>query len=471
MRMVPLTELPELLREYRPDLNGGLNAELIGKTDRRQLNWECSSCSTIWKARLNNRVKGQEPCPNCSSKFAPEESLAYLYPDLAKIWEPSINEGLTAFEVRARDWKKEFNWTCGKPNHIYVSTVGEKVRSFERFGSLSCPVCLNRTLIGGVNDLESQFPELSRQWDFEKNGSLTPDKVTFGSDQLVWWKCNLAHSWSAKVGKRAQDGYGCPACSGRQIVPGFNDFATLRPDAALEWDFEKNDFAPSEVTLWSSRTAHWKCIPHGHEWSAKVSKRSAGHGCHICKNRTVHKGFNDLETRFPLLALEFDIEKNGITPDQVMANDSTNRFWWRCSEGHLWQQLCIVRQNRGCGDCTPLGFKPSLPSKLYFIHNPALAARKIGITNIEAKEVRVSKFVSQGWRLIHTVEYITGHEILALEKQALSWLRKTCELPQFLGPEEMSQTGGWTETFSEDGPSNGEVVSQIKTFWNLILNA
>lgn len=196
---------------------------------------------------------------------------------------------------------------------------------------------------------------------------------------------------------------------------------------------------------------------------------AAGHGCHTCKNRRVEPGFNDLATRFPLLAKEFDSAKNGISPENVLANDSTNRFWWLCSEKHPWRQLPIVRQSRGCRDCAPVGFRPNRPAKIYFIENHDLNARKIGVTNIEAKEKRLTKFIANGWDIVFTLDYIVGHNILELEKNALKWIRKDLGLPQYLGPEEMSQTAGWTETFSMDEVTNKQVVDKLKGLWQLIL--
>ena len=30
---------------------------------------------------------------------------------------------------------------------------------------------------------------LLTQWDYEKNGTLTPDRVTYGSHAKAWWIC------------------------------------------------------------------------------------------------------------------------------------------------------------------------------------------------------------------------------------------------------------------------------------------
>lgn len=463
MKRIPLSSYPELVKDFKPHLNDGIHLDSIGKTDLRYLVWECHKCGHHWEAKVRNRVKGQQPCPPCSEIIPDEESLARKCPEVAEVWAPTLNKKLSPKEVRANDFVTLYDWTCGKPGHIYKSTIGDKVRSFTRFGSLACSVCLNRVLVQEVNDLASQRPELAREWHDTKNAPRA-NEVTLGDTRKVWWTCPLGHDFQMKIQKRGQYGQGCNVCAGRVILEGFNDFASHRPLESAEWNHELNDKAPNQVALWSNEIAHWVCSK-GHSWEAKISKRAAGHGCHTCKNRRVEPGFNDLATRFPLLAKEFDSNKNGVSPKYVLANDSTNRYWWLCAEGHQWRQLPMIRQNRGCGDCAPVGFRPNRPAKLYFIENQELRARKIGITNIEAREKRLTKFSANGWDIIFTLDYIVGHNILALEKSVLRWIRNDLGLPQFLGPEDLSQTAGWTETFSIEEASNSQVVAKIKDLW------
>ena len=37
--------------------------------------------------------------------------------------------------------------------------------------------------------LAERFPELAMEWDYEKNGVLTPENVSYGSNKKVWWIC------------------------------------------------------------------------------------------------------------------------------------------------------------------------------------------------------------------------------------------------------------------------------------------
>ena len=87
------------------------------------------------------------------------------------------------------------------------------------------------------NSLASMRPELVREWS-DKNLPLTPDKITYGSNKIVWWKAACGHEWQTSVKARSK-GENCPICSGARVIEGINDLATLKPELAQEWS-EKN---------------------------------------------------------------------------------------------------------------------------------------------------------------------------------------------------------------------------------------
>ena len=90
----------------------------------------------------------------------------------------------------------------------------------------------------------------------------------------------------------------------------------------------------------------------GHEWSAKISNRNNGKGCPYCAGRYAVKGETDLQTINPMLAKEWNYEKNSnITPADVKPS-SHMKVWWKCSEGHEWQARIADRnRGRGCPQC------------------------------------------------------------------------------------------------------------------------
>ena len=52
------------------------------------------------------------------------------------------------------------------------------------------------------NSLAEVHPELVSEWS-EKNLTLTPDDITFGSNKKVWWRGACGHEWQASVKARS----------------------------------------------------------------------------------------------------------------------------------------------------------------------------------------------------------------------------------------------------------------------------
>ena len=75
--------------------------------------------------------------------------------------------------------------------------------------------------------------DLLAQWYVVKNGDLTPDKVTSGSQEKVWWRCTQGHEWTSAPYERAKRGTGCPYCAGKRIPPGM-DLVSVYPYLAKQ---------------------------------------------------------------------------------------------------------------------------------------------------------------------------------------------------------------------------------------------
>ena len=136
----------------------------------------------------------------------------------------------------------------------------------------------------------SRMPEIACEWNGPKNGRLKPDKVTFRTGRLVWWRCGKGHSYRMSVYNRWQ-GKGCPYCSGTKVLSGFNDLRTVTPWIAEEWDDKRNgDLKPEYVFPYTNRKFWWKC-ENGHHWKSTVNSRQKGAGCPYCHGlipRTPH---------------------------------------------------------------------------------------------------------------------------------------------------------------------------------------
>lgn len=127
-------------------------------------------------------------------------------PALLAQWHPIKNLPLTPEQVLPGSEKKVW-WRCSQ-GHEWQAEVRSRV------SGCGCPVCTNRVVVPGINDLASRFPALAAEWD-AANGTLSPRDVTFGAKRKVWWRCAKGHTWRVSVQSRTLDGTGCPVCAGK----------------------------------------------------------------------------------------------------------------------------------------------------------------------------------------------------------------------------------------------------------------
>jgi hypothetical protein len=445
------TTNPELAAEWHPTKNGGLTpSEVFAKTGNKL--WWRDRFGHEWQATGANRSSGTG-CPVCAGHqlHAGFNDLATTHPKLAVQWHPEKNGDLAPSAV-SKSSKKRVWWQCGL-GHEWQARISSQT------SEKACPICANREILAGVNDLATTNPELAAEWHPTKNGGLTPEDVSAGSDKRVWWQDQLGHVWESTVSNR-KAGRACPICSGKKILRGFNDLASTHPELAAQWHPTKNhDLTLADLTTGSGKKAWW-IDEFGHEWEAVAGTRALGVGCPVCANQELLLGYNDLATTHPELAAKWHPTRNGdLAPTEVVAGTGT-KVWWLDREGHEWK-ASVANQvaGQGCPRCANRGYDSTKPGVFYFIEHLSYRARKVGIAN--ANSSRLEDFASEDWQVVKTYEIQKGELVQELETEILRWIRKELRLPPFLGPEEMGKYGGWSETFSSEGPSNSEIVSKI----------
>ena len=191
---------------------------------------------------------------------------------------------------------KKVWWKCNN-GHEWQAIIANRHR-----GSI-CPYCAGRCVIKGNNDLATINPALAKEWNYEKNGRLTPVDVMSNSGQKLWWKCSIGHEWQARVADRNK-GKGCPYCAGQKVLKGYNDLQTINPRLAEEWNYERNGILrPDAFTVNSNIKVWWKCRK-GHEWETTISHRNNGRVCPVCDS--------ERHTSFPEYALVYYLKKCGM---------------------------------------------------------------------------------------------------------------------------------------------------------------
>jgi hypothetical protein len=361
----------------------------------KKVNWECA-LGHIWVAQVSTRLRGRG-CPSCANKVvvAGFNDLATTHPDIASqanSWDPTTitfgsnkkkmwlceqgheysstvakrcegqgcpycsgHQCLQGFNdlatthprvaAQSVGWdttkysfgsREKMNWRCER-GHEYRAPINR------RSSGTGCPVCDNKEVMTGFNDLATTFPLIAT----EANG-WDPRTLVAGSNKKVEWKCADGHEWKAVVNSRTSGKRGCPYCSGNLVIKGFNDFATINPNLLSE----VNGWNPTEIAAFSDKKCEFIC-EFGHKWKTSLKNRSLGRGCPSC----AVSGYDPCKDGWLYFLRHdgFEMFQIGITndPKRRLAKHRTGG-WIEIElrgpmDGHLTQKLeddCLVTLKR-----------------------------------------------------------------------------------------------------------------------------
>ena len=163
-----------------------------------KLKWVCAVAHE-WQASPHSRTGfNKTGCPVCAGKavLAGFNDLATTHPDLAEEafgWDPTtVNAGSNP----------KVEWIC-ELDHRWRASPNSRTGK----NKSGCPICANKEVLIGYNDLATANPLLAAEafeWD--------PTTVTRSSSKKRKWICQFGHTWNSSVADRSV-GSGCPTCS------------------------------------------------------------------------------------------------------------------------------------------------------------------------------------------------------------------------------------------------------------------
>lgn len=271
------------------------------------------------------------------------KSLAVKRPELAKEWS-SNNDRMPDNVTLGSSYRAK--WICPKCSREYAAIVSNRVKQ-----NTNCPFCANLKVCK-ENSLAYRFPQLVKEWNYEKNGDLLPENVIAGSGKKVWWKCEKGHEWKTSVCARTgKKKVGCPHC-GKTYVIKERSLEVKSPELKEIWNYEKNEGTPKDYFWSSNKKVWWKCSK-GHEWQMvlnKIHRIKSENKCPYCRNVKLSKD-NSLAGLYKELSEEWNYELNEKTPEEYFPS-SRKKVWWKCKEGHEWQaSICNRTRGRNCPIC------------------------------------------------------------------------------------------------------------------------
>jgi len=94
---------PQVADQWHPDKNGNLEPYQVVTESNKKVWWKCDKGDDHqWPAIIANRTRKGNGCPCCCGrKVSVTNSLASLYPELAKEWHPDKNGDLTPDQIVA----------------------------------------------------------------------------------------------------------------------------------------------------------------------------------------------------------------------------------------------------------------------------------------------------------------------------------------------------------------------------------
>ena len=318
-----IIEYNELMKEWDWKENNKLrlNPNLLTKGTHTYASWICSKCGNKWVTQICNRVNGNG-CPKCAlnkrihknryNQLKIKKSFKEKHPKLIEEWNYNKNIGLNPDNYVEGSGKKVW-WKCQKCKYEWQTTIYNRCKRNSK-----CPKCSKNiikqecikkyieTMINKNGSLAEKYPDLLKEWNYEKNTEINPNKITAGTHLKVWWKCKKGHEWFASVANRSTKRSGCPYCSNMKILVGYNDLLTTNPELAKEWNYEKNiNLTPIEIKKGYNRKVWWKCQKCGHEWQQTVRRRTELKSINTCPR--CYKLGN--QTSFPEQAIYYYISK------------------------------------------------------------------------------------------------------------------------------------------------------------------
>jgi len=299
-----------------------------------KMKWVCPF-GHKWIATITDRTgRDKTNCPVCANRVIQIGFNDFLTtnPEIANQadgWNPALI---------GKGSNKILKWRC-QMGHKWKASPSSRISK-----NTGCPICSNHQLLVGFNDLATTHPELASQASDWK-----PNTKVAGSNSKVSWKCDKGHIWKSAINSRV-NGAGCPYCSGKKVLLGFNDLQTSHPFLsveALDWD-------PTKYSRGSDARKKWICSS-GHIWIRSISGRVSGTGCPSCAT----SGFDPYKVSwlYFLFQPEWEMLQIGITNDIDRRLREHLKNGWRVLEsrgpmdGHLTQQweTAILRMLKAKG--------------------------------------------------------------------------------------------------------------------------
>lgn len=287
---------PELIKYWHSSKNINVKPDELSIKSAGKIWWRCGKGPDHeWKAspRCMHELytNEEEVCPFCSNrKVSVTNSLATLYPEISSQWDTSKNGELTPSKVLPTSSLSVW-WKCDKGEHHEWKRVIHRRTHPRSSIEDKCPFCCGVDIQS--NSLAVCRPDLAAEWDYSRNGDLTPETVSKSSSKRVWWVCPNGHHYQSAVYNRGSThNTQCPVCSGRQVTDSTKLSGNLHLMEFL--DKERNPgIDANKTSVLSRKQLFWRCPEslyderkQNHKWKCSIHDMITlyNYECPFCSN-------------------------------------------------------------------------------------------------------------------------------------------------------------------------------------------
>lgn len=229
-------------------------------SSNKKIEWQCGH-GHVWTAPVS-RLTGQgSRCPYCSGRLpiVGENDLGTTHSELAdQLVDQSLRTKLQAKTPRKVEWQ------CAE-GHVWSASVYSRTQR-----SSGCPICANKTIIPGENDIFTTHPYL-RGWIVDEDKALA---MPAGSHRKLKLRCkdDPSHEWYESAQNLTQKStVTCPFCAGAHRSLGEVELEqiirALCPDSQIEVSNHTicNDRRGIDIVVWDKKIAfefngvRWHC--------------------------------------------------------------------------------------------------------------------------------------------------------------------------------------------------------------------
>ena len=331
-------------------------------TSKRLFHFKCPTCHVGWKdvantSRLLTKKLNKKVVHAGCNEYKHCVPFYKAYPNLGKIY---LSGGYNELEFEKLTLSDNVTiprkWKCDKCKYFFDLSIDKLISRIKRNGfyCTKCEATFDTAIKVNVKPLSYTDKHLLDQ--LVKN-HIKKNMIDCLSNIVATWKCMKCNGeYECSVVKRHQEG--CPYCSDKQMLKGYNTLQETHPYLEKFWD-KSNDKSISEYWHKSFDVLNWKCPCCNIQFQCSPVEMISRTNLENSNFETCPKNCdwnklvfnNDIFHNSPRLRKEWS-KKNNIPVHLALSHIDTKKYWWNCSicQG---EYLCSIPIRREVIDSCP----------------------------------------------------------------------------------------------------------------------